>query len=241
SYQGRTEVEPSDVDAVAELALAHRRTRPPTPPDGPDPDSRPPRENGTPRAQQRPGPQDALRGPAQAPPGDAAEQRFTSAGLFAPQVRRGAEGLARSSLPGRWRDGRSREGGAASGLVRPHRGGWQLSWSATLRAAAPHQGERRTADDGGRLVLHAADLRGRLRGGPAGCLLLFVLDASGSMAAWQRMRRTKAAVLALLRQADQRRDRVALLAFRGRGAELVLPPARGFETAERALEGLPVG
>jgi magnesium chelatase subunit D len=243
AYQGRTEVEPADVGAVAELALAHRRTRPPTPPDGPGNGSRSPRENGTAGTPQRPdpGPQDAPRGPAQAPAGDAAEQRFTSAGLFAPQARPGAEGLARSNLPGRWRDGRSREGGAASGLVRPYRGGWEFSWSATLREAAPHQAERRPAGAGGRLVLDAADLRGRPRGGPAGCLLLFVLDASGSMAAWQRMRRTKAAVLALLRQAYQRRDRAALLAFRGRGAELVMPPARGFETAARALEDLAVG
>jgi magnesium chelatase subunit D len=70
---------------------------------------------------------------------------------------------------------------------------------------------------------------------------LFVIDASGSMAAWQRMRQTKAAVLSLLVQAYQRRDRVALLAFRGRGAELVLPPSRGLRTARHALEDLPVG
>jgi magnesium chelatase subunit D len=243
AYGGRAEVETADVDAVTELALAHRRTRHPTPPDGPGNGSPPPRENGAAGTAQRPGPvpQDAQRGPARATAGDAAEQRFSSAGLFVPQARPGAEALARSSLPGRWRGGRSREGGGATGLVRAYRSGWALCWSATLRAAAPQQPQRRAAGEGGRLLLGPADLRGRPRGGPAGCLLLFVVDASGSMAAWQRMRQTKAAVLALLRQAYQRRDRVALLAFRGRGAELVLPPARGFETAERALEDLPVG
>src|SRR5439155_12363440 len=86
-----------------------------------------------------------------------------------------------------------------------------------------------------------ADLRGWPRREPAGCLLLFVIDASGSMAAWQRIRRTKAAVLALLRQAYQRRDRIALLAFHGCGAELVLPPGRGLARAWAALERLPVG
>jgi magnesium chelatase subunit D len=91
------------------------------------------------------------------------------------------------------------------------------------------------------LRLRAEDLRGWPRRGPAGCLLLFVIDASGSMAAWQRMRRTKAAVLALLVQAYQRRDRVALLAFRGPGAELVLPPTRGLTAARQALEDLAVG
>jgi len=72
-------------------------------------------------------------------------------------------------------------------------------------------------------------------------LLLFVIDASGSMAAWQQMRRTKATVLALMLQAYQRRDEVALLAFRGQKAELVLPPARGLARAQRALEELPTG
>jgi magnesium chelatase subunit D len=61
------------------------------------------------------------------------------------------------------------------------------------------------------------------------------------MAAWQRMRQTKAAVLALLLQAYQRRDRVALLAFREHGTELVLPPARGLQTVRQAIEALPVG
>jgi magnesium chelatase subunit D len=242
AYQGRTEVEQDDVDAVAELALAHRRTRRP-PPDGPGNGDRPPRENGAGLTPQRSGPvsQDPRGEQANAPARGAPEQRFTSAGLFEPRARPGAEALAESTRPGRWRDGTSREGGAAGGLVRAYRSGWVLSWSATVRAAALHQAERRAAGDGGRLLLCGADLRGRPRAGPAGCLLLFVVDASGSMAAWQRMRQTKAAVLSLLRQAYQRRDRVALLAFRGRGAEVVLPPARGFEAARRALEDLPVG
>jgi magnesium chelatase subunit D len=89
--------------------------------------------------------------------------------------------------------------------------------------------------------LRSEDLRAWPRRGQAGFLLLFVLDASGSMAAWRRMRQTKAAVLALLVRAYQRRDQVALLAFRGGGTELVLPPARGLTAARRALEELPVG
>jgi magnesium chelatase subunit D len=111
--------------------------------------------------------------------------------------------------------------------------GCLLSWAGTLRARALQVANNRP--------LRREDLRGWRRGGPAGCLLLFVLDASGSMAAWQRMRQTKAAVLALLTQAYQRRDRVALLAFRGRGAELVLPPAQGLLRARTALEALAVG
>jgi magnesium chelatase subunit D len=71
--------------------------------------------------------------------------------------------------------------------------------------------------------------------------VLFVLDTSGSMAAWRRMRQTKSAVLSLLLQGYQRRDRVALLAFRDQGAELVLPPTPSLRTARRILEGLPAG
>jgi magnesium chelatase subunit D len=61
------------------------------------------------------------------------------------------------------------------------------------------------------------------------------------MAAWKRMRQTKAAILALLLRAYQRRDQVSLLAFRGQGTELVLPPSRGLASARQALEELPVG
>jgi magnesium chelatase subunit D len=224
AYQGRTEVGADDVEAVAELALAHRRTRPPEPPGGLGPREPAPRTEAP--AQPPNGPGSA---PAAAP-----EQRFRSAGPFAATIRPDARSLARSPLAGRWR-GAAPRAGVAAGLVRPYRSGWALSWSATLRAAALRDA------GGGRLRLHGDDLRGRPRAGPAGCLLLFVLDASGSMAAWQRMRQTKAAVLALLLQAYQRRDRVALLTFRGRGAELVLPPTRGLRLARQVLEDLPVG
>jgi magnesium chelatase subunit D len=91
------------------------------------------------------------------------------------------------------------------------------------------------------MILHAADLRGRPARAPAGCLVLFVVDASGSMAAWKRMRQTKAAVQAILHRAHQRRDRAALLAFGGESAELILPPTRELKVLRQAVEDLPVG
>jgi magnesium chelatase subunit D len=91
------------------------------------------------------------------------------------------------------------------------------------------------------MIVRAADVRSWPRRGPGGCLWLFVIDASGSMAAWKRMRQTKSAVLALLVQAYQHRDRIAFLTFRGTAAEMVLPPARGLQTARQVLEELPVG
>jgi magnesium chelatase subunit D len=75
----------------------------------------------------------------------------------------------------------------------------------------------------------------------AGHLVLFVVDASGSMAARQRMAAAKGAVLALLLQAYQRRDRVGLIAVRGEGASLLLPPTASVELAELRLRALPTG
>jgi magnesium chelatase subunit D len=226
AYQGREAVEAGDVDLVAELALAHRRTRPPEPP--PPEGSKPPAGNSRTEESSRQG-----NGSGQPITVPQALQVFPSAGLFAPRVQPDARALARSVVGGRWRKGAAERRGPSAGRMQVFERGCLLSWAGTLRARALRAGKKGP--------LQMEDLRGWRRGGPAGCLLLFVLDASGSMAAWQRMRQTKAAVLALLTQAYQRRDRVALLTFRALGAELVLPPARGLLRAQKALETLPVG
>lgn len=114
-----------------------------------------------------------------------------------------------------------------------------VALGATLRAAAPEQ--RRRARTGVGLALRTEDLREKIREGREGNLVLFVVDASGSMAARQRMTAVKGAVLSLLVDAYQRRDRVGLIAFRGETAEVVLPPTGSVERAAHALEGLPTG
>jgi magnesium chelatase subunit D len=116
----------------------------------------------------------------------------------------------------------------------------------TLRAAAPAQPERRRrAGDGsgrpGRLILAAGDLREAVHVGKEGNLVLFAVDASGSMAARQRMRAAKGAVLSLLLDAYQRRDKVGLVTFRGDGADLVLPPTSSVEAGARRLHTLATG
>jgi magnesium chelatase subunit D len=88
--------------------------------------------------------------------------------------------------------------------------------------------------------LRADDLRVKQYRSKAGALFLFAVDASGSMAL-HRMRQAKGAVHALLQKAYVHRDRVALLAFRGDGAELLLPPSQSVELARRALDLLPTG
>ncbi len=118
-----------------------------------------------------------------------------------------------------------------------------LAFDATLRAAAPFQKRRReeSNDQQKALLIEKCDLREKVRETKMGNLILFVVDASGSMAAEERMCATKGAVLSLLIDAYQRRDRVGLIAFRKDAAELVLPPTNCVELAQKYLAKLPTG
>jgi magnesium chelatase subunit D len=93
----------------------------------------------------------------------------------------------------------------------------------------------------GGLEVTAEDLHQKVKAGRQGNLMLFVVDASGSMAALQRMEMVKATVLSLLRDAYERRDEVGVIAFRGSKAELLLSPTRSVDTAEKQLRDLPTG
>lgn len=113
---------------------------------------------------------------------------------------------------------------------------------ATLLAAAPHQAHRRSDGPGRPQVrLRREDVRLAVREGREGNLILFCVDASGSMGARQRMRDVKAAILSLLLDAYQRRDKVGLVTFRGHEASLALPPTSSVDTAVARLETLPTG
>ena len=113
-----------------------------------------------------------------------------------------------------------------------------LALSATLRAAAPHQ-QRRQGNQA--VVVHPEDVRIWVRAKRSAANILFLVDASGSMGARERMRTVKGAILALLREAYQKRDCVGLIAFRRDRAETLLPMTRSVELAERALRDLPTG
>jgi magnesium chelatase subunit D len=115
-----------------------------------------------------------------------------------------------------------------------------LAFDATLRAAAPYQNERAEAD-GPALVLRPDDYRRKVRVTRAANLVLFLVDASWSMAVAERMEATKGAVLSLLTDAYQRRDRVGLVVFQKNNALAVLPPTNSVELAQRALADIPVG
>ena len=115
----------------------------------------------------------------------------------------------------------------------------RLHLSATLQAAAPHQLAR--GRSGRALVLRRDDFRQQVREGREGNLVLFVVDASGSMAARKRMSAVKGAVLSLLMDAYQRRDKIGMISFRGANAELLLPPTSSVEAGAARLELLPTG
>jgi magnesium chelatase subunit D len=115
---------------------------------------------------------------------------------------------------------------------------------ATLRAAAPHQ--RRRQDFLGsvasaQFLIEPWDLREKVRETRTGSLILFVVDASGSMGAQRRMVAVKGAVLSLLLDAYQRRDQVGLISFRGTRADLLLPPTNSVDLAQQYLQDLPTG
>ena len=121
----------------------------------------------------------------------------------------------------------------------PRRGArLDLALSATLRAAAPHQRIRKR---GQAVVIRPEDVRVWVRAKRSAAHILFLVDASGSMGARERMRTVKGAILALLREAYQKRDCVGLIAFRRERAETLLPMTRSVELAERALRELPTG
>ncbi len=109
----------------------------------------------------------------------------------------------------------------------------------TVLASAPHQRARGRA--GGPLRLAAEDLRGAYREGREGNLVVFVVDASGSMAARDRLSAVTGAVVTLLRDAYQRRDKVAVVTVRGAEAEVVLPPTSSVDIAVRRLSGMRTG
>ena len=114
-----------------------------------------------------------------------------------------------------------------------------LAFEATFRAAAPHQIKREKGELA--IKIEKPDIREKVREKKIGNTLLFVVDASGSMGAQARMTAAKGAVLSLLIEAYQKRDKVGLVAFKGNKAEVLLPPTSSVELARKYLQNLPTG
>ncbi|WP_327237199.1 putative cobaltochelatase [Streptomyces sp. NBC_01317] len=260
AWAGRTDVLAEDVRQAALLALPHRRRRNPFDAPGldqdklddtleefkgedddPDPDGPGggPAPEGGPDAPEDSGSEEGDDAPAASPRpgGGGGEQAAVRAGepyrtkmLSVPGLGEGAAG----------RRSRARtEHGRTTGSRRPRGALTKLHLAATVQAAAPHQ--RARGRSGAGLVIRKDDLRQATREGREGNLVLFVVDASGSMAAKRRMSAVKGAVLSLLLDAYQRRDKVGLVTFRGNDAEVALPPTSSVDAAAARLESLPTG
>ncbi|GGW86285.1 putative cobaltochelatase [Streptomyces lomondensis] len=263
AWAGRTDVLAEDVRQAALLALPHRRRRNPFDAPGLDEDKLDEtleEFGGSEDDDPDPGPDGGGGGGGQPDPGEGPEGGDTGARPEAgedgqPQPSGGGEQSAvRASEPFKakvlsvpgigegaaGRRSRARtEHGRTTGARRPRGALTKLHLAATVQAAAPHQRARGRSGPG--LVVRRDDLRQATREGREGNLVLFVVDASGSMAARQRMSAVKGAVLSLLLDAYQRRDKVGLVTFRGSGADVALPPTSSVDAAAARLESLPTG
>ncbi len=248
AWRGAAAVGEEDIRVAAILALPHRRRRDPfdqpgldseqlenalstqdqPPPDPPDPPTNggSPPDMGTYRGNSAPNNPDMspCRGDSPAP----APGVFRARLLAVPGVGAG--------VPGRRSAARTSVGRMIRASVSAGSG---LHLLGTLAAAAPHQRDRGRSGPG--LLVFRADIRRAVRVGQESNLVLFAVDASGSMAARTRMSAVTGAVLSLLRDAYQRRDKVGLISFRGTEAELLLPPTSAVDAAAARLTALRTG
>ena len=284
AYEGREHVLPEDVREAAEMALLHRQRRQPF--QQPHlvteqldsmidefqnrPQDREPRDQDQSQSEEQDdGDPDSPEQDEQPPepPGDSGpqDQYFEVGNPFSVrslQVKP-PDHRARPSGGRRARTVSGTPSGRYIGAAVPQEKASDLALDATLRAAAPHQLQRRShphpnpppQGEGTNDMLHRRegtndipaflvepwDVREKVRETKTGSLILFVVDASGSMGAQRRMVAVKGAILSLLLDAYQRRDRVGLIAFRGTGAQVLLPPTSSVDLAHAMLQEMPTG
>lgn len=260
AWRGSQTVQEEDIRVAAELALPHRRRRDPfddpgldperldealsqteESPEDPEPDPEPPGGGGSDAPVDSPAPQgdspsngqsgESSEAPARngAPPTRTSappSATFRTKALVVPGVGEGA--------PGRRSRARNRTGSTVGSTEVPGEGHGTHVF-ATLLAAVHAQ--RRP----GRPQVRPDDVRRAVREGREGNLVIFVVDASGSMAARDRMSAVGGAALSLLRDAYQRRDKVAVITFRGGRADVLLPPTSSVYIAGRRLAGFDTG
>ena len=259
AWCGRASVQLADVEVAARLALPHRRRRDPFDSPGldddllqealgeddldpePDPDPGPDGPGGRPVST----PDDATSCEPNAPASDpqdvagSGSAPTSTASAGAPyRTRLLAVHGTGAGVAGRRSRART-DSGRRVGAERPADGSGGLHLVETIRAAVPHQHARGRTE--GRLLLRPADVRVAVREGREANLVLFCVDASGSMAARRRMEQVKTAVLSLLLDAYQRRDKVGMVTFRADRADLALPPTGSVDVAARRLTDLATG
>jgi len=252
---GRTYLLPADMERSAYFVLPHRmrqtEAKPPEQTEQPEPSADSENQNHPPLPPQSRG-EDR---PDQSAPPDDTEKQEDSLRLPGDQDKVAAidKSLAWAQLAVSWpQDRHTRQGSGKRCLTRtdlkqgryvraalPNGTVTDVAFDATLRAAAPHQFSREKG--GCAIAVRKEDLRQKVREKRIGNIFLFVVDASGSMGARERMRAVKGAIFAMLQDAYQKRDRVGLIAFRRQTAEVLLPVTRSVDLAQKRLASLPTG
>ncbi|RXE56259.1 magnesium chelatase [Methanoculleus taiwanensis] len=261
AFQNRTEVTMDDIREAMELALPHRMRRKPFEEPKIDRDqlnnalenaeskkndqsenSREPREQPASRPEIGEE-QDDRQGEPPPPAGGSPPESLYGVGdpIDANRIDRSRrrDTVRRRSISGRRVETLSARNAGTYISSRFPTGNGDIALDATLRAAAPHQ---RTRDRQGKAIaVHDQDIRERVRIGKVSTACVFVVDASGSMGAMKRMESAKGAVLSLLLDSYQKRDRIGLVAFRGTEASVLLPLCSSVDLALSHLEEMPTG
>ncbi|MEW6658006.1 MAG: putative cobaltochelatase [Thermodesulfobacteriota bacterium] len=268
AYRAKAEAGIEEIKEVAAMALLHRRREtmppPPPPPQPPPPEPPPPDKDSNqekppednrgeePEQEENQPPQDFMPPPPPPSPPDresdadtgenqVAEQIFEVGATF--KVKRFSREKDRKLRRGSGRRSRTRtsmkQGRYVKSIQNPD--GHDLALDATVRAAAPHQHRRRQESSGLAVQIRQEDVRQKVREKRVGNFLLFIVDASGSMGARGRMAASKGAIMSLLLDAYQKRDRVAMASFRKQEAYVNLPPTSSIELAGKLLREMPIG